>query len=344
MQPTRIIDAGSDAMADKDFSVKFVDQGALEVDRLIGLYNRMIDELRGERLRTIEQTQFLNSLIEASPVGIIILNFDNEIEAVNPQASIQCQIDSSAIGKKLDQFDIPLMASINTIPENCSRLITIDGMQKYKCQVTAIIYQGFRRQFIMIEELTAEMSRTEKEAYGKVIRMMAHEVNNGTGAINSILSTIISYGLGDNPDADTKNALVVAIERNEGLSLFIKRFADILHLPLPNKRELDLNEFMKSVVLPWQRKAENLGIKIILELGQKPIPIHFDANQLDRDVLATHRRLGADRSGAMSGFDCPRIPVPSALSSLLRRRRSIPAPLAGTIMSHPEIYDKHPCR
>jgi len=284
MKPTRIIDAGTDAMADKDFSVKFVDQGALEVDRLIELYNRMIDELRDERLRTIEQTQFLNTLIEASPVGIIILNFDQEIEAVNPKAKELCQIDQNAIGKKLSQFQSLLLSAIHEIPENTSELITIDGINKYKCQVTAIIYQGFRRQFIMIEELTAEMSKTEKEAYGKVIRMMAHEVNNGTGAINSILSTIINYGLGENPDEDTKNALLVAIERNEGLSLFIKRFAEILRLPPPNKRELDLNEFMRSSVLPWQKKADSFNIKITLDLDEKPIPIHFDANQLDRVV------------------------------------------------------------
>ena len=284
MQPTRIIDAGTDALADKDFSVKFVDQGALEVDRLIELYNRMIDELRDERLRTVEQTQFLNTLIEASPVGIIILNFDNEIETLNPKATVQCQIDSDAIGKKLETFDSKLLSSINTIPENTSKLITIDGLQKYKCQVTAIIYQGFRRQFIMIEELTAEMSKTEKEAYGKVIRMMAHEVNNGTGAINSILSTILDYNLGSNPDEDTKNALRVAIERNEGLSLFIKRFADILRLPQPSKRDLNLNEFIKSVVLPWQKKGKQLNIEIVLEAKGERFEIHFDANQLDRVI------------------------------------------------------------
>lgn len=39
----------------------------------------------------------------------------------------------------------------------------------------------------MLEELTTEMLETEKKAYGKVIRMMAHEVNNSIGAVNSII-------------------------------------------------------------------------------------------------------------------------------------------------------------
>ncbi len=43
----------------------------------------------------------------------------------------------------------------------------------------------------MIEELTAEILAAEKKAYGKVIRMMAHEVNNTIGPVNSILASTL---------------------------------------------------------------------------------------------------------------------------------------------------------
>ena len=43
----------------------------------------------------------------------------------------------------------------------------------------------------MIEELTAEILAAEKKAYGKVIRMMAHEVNNTIGPVNSILQSAL---------------------------------------------------------------------------------------------------------------------------------------------------------
>ena len=284
MQPTRIIAAGTDALADKDFTIKFIDQGAVEVDRLINLYNRMIDELRMERLRTVEKSQFLNKMIEASPVGIIILDFDKCIETVNEHAKRLCEITDNDIGKNISVLNGPLIKVINGIPDNSSELITIDGLQKYKCQVISIIHQGFPRKFIIIEELTAEILKTEKEAYGKVIRMMAHEVNNGTGAINSILNTIIDYSLRDETNNETRSALKVAIQRNEALNKFIENFAEILRLPAPNKNRLNLNEFIKSVVLPWQAvaKTHNIDLKLIREAH--PFYINFDPNQLDRVV------------------------------------------------------------
>ena len=43
----------------------------------------------------------------------------------------------------------------------------------------------------MIEELTADILAAEKKAYGKVIRMMAHEVNNTIGAVTSIIESTL---------------------------------------------------------------------------------------------------------------------------------------------------------
>jgi nitrogen fixation/metabolism regulation signal transduction histidine kinase len=64
---------GVDAIEDKDFNVKFVSTGKYEMDKLISVYNRMIDELRTERTKQEQQHFFLEKLIHTSPVGILIL-------------------------------------------------------------------------------------------------------------------------------------------------------------------------------------------------------------------------------------------------------------------------------
>jgi nitrogen-specific signal transduction histidine kinase len=80
----------------------------------------------------------------------------------------------------------------------------------------------------MIEELTLEILTAEKNAYGKVIRMMAHEVNNSIGAINSILDVTKSN---QDHHPEIRNALQVAIDRNERLNQFMKNFADVIRIP-----------------------------------------------------------------------------------------------------------------
>ena len=46
---------------------------------LVWVYNTMIDTLREEQTRTVEQSYFLEKLIQASPIGIIIMDFDGSV-------------------------------------------------------------------------------------------------------------------------------------------------------------------------------------------------------------------------------------------------------------------------
>ena len=71
IRPLNLISAGIESLKDKDFNTKFVEVGQREMDDLIDVYNRMIDELRSERVKIKEQHYFLNKLIDASSSGII---------------------------------------------------------------------------------------------------------------------------------------------------------------------------------------------------------------------------------------------------------------------------------
>ena len=54
IQPLRMLMQGIDAIRDRDFNVKFLKTGRLEMDSLIEVYNAMIDQLRTERTRQEE--------------------------------------------------------------------------------------------------------------------------------------------------------------------------------------------------------------------------------------------------------------------------------------------------
>lgn len=74
------------AIKDQDFNVKFLPTGKGEVDELVDVYNKMIDALREERRTQQEQHFFLEKLIQTSPTGIIILDYDGTLKQVNPKA------------------------------------------------------------------------------------------------------------------------------------------------------------------------------------------------------------------------------------------------------------------
>ena len=71
---------------DEEFTSRFLPVGQPEIDELIGVYNRMVDHLRDERVRLAEQHQFLSQVLHVSPSGVVILDFDRRVSSLNPAA------------------------------------------------------------------------------------------------------------------------------------------------------------------------------------------------------------------------------------------------------------------
>ena len=86
IQPLKTLLQGVEAIKDRDFNVKFLSTGKHEIDQLIDVYNQMMDELRNERTRQEQQHFFLEKLIFTSPTGIVILDYDDNIQQINPKA------------------------------------------------------------------------------------------------------------------------------------------------------------------------------------------------------------------------------------------------------------------
>src|SRR5262245_11850598 len=65
-----LIRTGAQFISDSDFTSRFREVGQPEMDQLIGIYNKMSDNLREERIRLQEQNYFLDKILTASPSGI----------------------------------------------------------------------------------------------------------------------------------------------------------------------------------------------------------------------------------------------------------------------------------
>jgi nitrogen fixation/metabolism regulation signal transduction histidine kinase len=279
---------GVDAIKDQDFNVKFLSTGKHEVDQLIDVYNQMIDHLRTERTLQEQQHFFLEKLIYTSPTGIIILDYDNNIQQINPKALQILSIDEKRlINHSVSELPDYFLKHIENLQSGDTKTIKLGGATTYKLQRSHFIDRGFSRDFIMIEELTAEILAAEKNVYGKVIRMMAHEVNNTIGPVNSIIQSALKTDqLWEGHHSGTlKDALQVALDRNQNLNLFMRNFADLVKLPKANKKHIDLNQLIVSVSKLMELKASEKNIKLTLEIGKEPFYISADEQQMEQALI-----------------------------------------------------------
>ncbi|MCG6187895.1 sensor histidine kinase [Maribellus maritimus] len=282
-KPFKLLNAGIDSIADKDFSIKFLPVGNKELDKLFEVYNKMIDQLRLERTNVAEKHFFLQKMIDATPTGIIILDANKNIESINPYAQDLLEIDEKGEITEICKLPPPWNSELLNIKENDSRLIQINGISQYKCYRSSFLERGVKRTFYIIEELTKELLNAEKQSYEKVIRMISHEVNNSVGSVNSIIDSSIVHlrRFSSEKNEDFVDALAIAKERIFNLNTFTKKFADIVRIPPPEIQDCSINEIVTRILFYFKKDFEEKNIKIVTEFTSDNLTIPFDPQQLE---------------------------------------------------------------
>jgi len=230
----------ADVIAAGDYGSRYSLVGHKEVDGVLATYNRMLSNLQQERFRLGEQQGFAEKFLEDTPVGVLIFDFDGRITLSNPRArDLLGGVDREALsGRTPASLDVPIARVLAALTVGESRMVTDATGRRLRCRRSQFSDRGFDRSYVLIEELTAELNRTERETYEKLIRMMSHEVTNTVAATNSLLESCRSYGRelhNAESRSDYENALAVLIARNRSLNDFIRGFTELVKLPEPQR-------------------------------------------------------------------------------------------------------------
>jgi len=193
----------------------------------------------------------------------------------------------NVLGYPVDKHPHPLFEQIKRLQSGETTTVKFDGLNTYMLQKSHFIDRGFSRHFIMIEDLTTEILAAEKNVYRKVIRMMAHEVNNTVGPVNSILQSALKTNqLWEEHRFNTlKDALQVAMDRNQNLNLFMRNFADLVKLPAANKRPVDLHHLVNSVSQLMGIKAKEKEVGFEFHLAKGTFSIMADEQQIEQVLI-----------------------------------------------------------
>lgn len=286
IKPLDIIGNGMELLKEQDFSSRLSHVGQKEADRIVGIFNKMMEQLKNERLHLREQNHFLDLLINASPMGVIMLNLDQEILTVNPAACKMLGISSlpDIMGRHLSDLDSSLATELVSIPLYGLQTIRLNDANIYKCTHSSFVDRGFHHSFYLVEMLTHEVFKAEKKAYEKVIRMIAHEVNNTTAGITSTLDTLEATFSEMQDTEDICEVLRVSIERCYSMSHFITNFADVVRIPEPQTKTQSLNAVVFSCKRFMETICQNRNIQIVMDLDPVSPVVDLD-NSLFEQVL-----------------------------------------------------------
>lgn len=287
VKPLRTIGNGMNLLQEQDFSSRLSPVGEFEADRVVEVFNRMMEQLKNERLRLREQNQLLDLLINATPMGVIILGSDKRVASLNPSAEkiLGKDVVGSIEGKKLEELDSMLAGELSAIPMNEVQTIRLNDSNIYRCSHLSFVDKGFRHPFFLIESLTDEVMKAEKKAYEKVIRMIAHEVNNTTAGITSTLDTAEQALADMDQTEDIRDVMRVCIERCFSMSRFITNFANVVKIPEPQPAPVNLNELISSCKRFMETPCRNRNVNIHLNLCDALEDTKVDASLFEQVLV-----------------------------------------------------------
>jgi signal transduction histidine kinase len=257
-------------MNERDFGSKFVPVGQPELDRLIEIYNSMVERLREERLAAEERHQLLQKIVEASPAGIVICGYDGKVSQMNPAA------------RRLLRETDP-----GSLTEG---VMTLGGARRVKVWRREFSDRGFSKSFYLLEELTDELRLSEKAAYEKLIRMMSHEVNNSVGAVRSLLESLLRYApqVGASDRDDFTGALTVASKRVDNLNQFMGGLADVVRIPAPHLRDASMPAMLDSTIALLRNELDTRRIAVDADVKDDGA-VRVDPQQFEQVLINVMR-------------------------------------------------------
>lgn len=282
LKPAQTVRHGMDLIAAQDFNNRLVKVGEPETDRIVKLFNTMIDKLRNERLNNMERESFLQLLIEASPMGVVMLDFDGKISLVN-QSFLKItgiQSEESVVGREIATLPSDLARRMGEVPLGVREIIRRGDVRCYRCYHLSFVQSGFQRHFYLLESLTEEVMKAERGAYEKVIRIISHEVNNTMGGVKSVLDM-----LHDLTDSDEVAEVIESCDnRCDQMTRFISSYADVVRVPEPVKEANDLNSVVEDMV-PFLHGMMPPGVKLDYASSDTPLMVAVDVALIQQVIV-----------------------------------------------------------
>lgn len=266
--PLKAVQNGMYLLREQDFASRLRPIGQADADRIVELYNTLIDSMRAERLKNLEQDRFLSQVVDVSPLGIAICDFDGRIVQTNrawdrmQSATLSHAIDGVADG------DTATVRVADSLIVRISRLWFMD--------------KGFRRRFILVEKLTEEIVAAQKQMFNTIVRTIGHEVNNSLGSVMSVLESLEEMHAGDPLTADAITSCSTSCANLVG---FVRGYADIVKLPAPVMEQVDLKEWLTRLRPTLQALGADHGITLTLILGAGETPSRIDPMLMERVLV-----------------------------------------------------------
>jgi len=233
----RALSDGVLSLKDRDFSVSVTPASDDELGELVHHYNGLGDRLRVERQSLYQRELMLDTVIQATPLALVLTNDSDVVLYSNSTArrlfSDGRKLEGDRFARYLELAPGPLREAIDRGGDTLFTLEIGGEPEVYHVSQRSFLLNAVPHRLLLLKQLTREINSQEVATWKKVIRVIAHELNNSLAPISSLAHSgqILAQGP---PDAEQLGRVFSTIEdRARHLASFIEGYAQFAKLPQP---------------------------------------------------------------------------------------------------------------
>ena len=265
---------------DRDFSMRIaVDRGD-ELGELVELYNAIGDVLRSERKELLQKEIMLDTVLQTTPMSIVLVNPADRIVLSNRSArtllSEGRRLEGRAFAEVLESCPGEMR---DVVAGGTDALFSIEqGEEEETFHLSQRVFHlnAQRHTLYMLNRLTPELRRQEVQVWKKVIRVIGHELNNTFAPVSSLLHS--ARRIVDRAEHTEKLGTIFDTieERTTHLRSFLDGYASFARLPEPSRERVEWQTFLDHLQQMFQFRLEG---KLPGEAG------YFDPSQMQQVLI-----------------------------------------------------------
>jgi two-component system, NtrC family, nitrogen regulation sensor histidine kinase NtrY len=271
-----------EAIRKEDYSLR----GTLANERgdLAELYqqiNALTQQLQQSRQEETELRGLLERIVTQLNVAVIAYDEQGRIVLVNHLSEkLLAKPRGELIGTTIADYQLD-----QVLPLQHSQVLEhhfAGARGRWQLSHQTYIHNGKTGHLLFIADLELVLSEEEIKAWQRLIRVIAHEVNNSLTPITSLCQTLSSLllKLPETPQQqDILQGMEVINERAHNLKRFISDYARIARLPDAQKKQFELASLINRIRTIYQNQALHIS------MPSSPILLFGDQAQLEQVLI-----------------------------------------------------------
>jgi nitrogen fixation/metabolism regulation signal transduction histidine kinase len=271
------------ALRDGDFSMRFNSSGH-PGDALEGLaleVNALSSTLREQRIGAAEATALLHRVMEEIDVAILSFDAEDRVHLANRAAQRLLGRGSEVLLAR-SAAEVGLADLLAGEAPRVFDAAFPGGAGRYELRRSEFRQEGMPQRLLVLSNLSYALRQEERQAWQRLIRVLAHELNNSLAPIKSIAMSLegVLTEAPPPPDRedDLRRGIGVIRARAESLERFMVAYARLARLPPPRPQRVR--------VRPLVERLARIETRLHVALASGPdVEIDADPDQLEQALI-----------------------------------------------------------